>query len=408
MKRVSSIFSQLLQSFSRSEFESVVRKHKGERHARGFECWTQFVAMLFCQLGHARSLSEITGGLAACEGKLVHLGVKSPPKKSTLSYANRHRPWEICRDMFEKLYQRCAAEAMHRGKRKFRFRNKLLSLDATVIPLCIKTFDWAKYQTGKGAAKLHLLLDHDGYLPKFAVLTAAKTGDITVARNLAFEKGAVLVFDKGYADYDWWLGLTRQDVYFVTRLKDDASYGVVKQREVKPGGAVVRDEEILLTKIQEEGKEALMRRIEIWVEDQQKTMVFVTNHMKLAPTTIAEIYKDRWGIEAFFKTLKQSLRIKTFVGTSENAVLIQIWTALIAMLVVKFLQLKSTFGWSLSNLVALLRQQLFVYRDLWSWINDPFQRPPGLNDAGAEQLRLFDGDGQQVGQQAASEAVALS
>ena len=408
MNRVSSIFSQILQSFSRSEFDAVVKNHKGERHARGFQCWTQFVAMLFCQLGHARSLSEITGGLAACEGKLVHLGVKTPPKKSTLAYANQHRPWQIYRDTFEKLYQRCAAEAMHRTKRKFRFHNKLLSLDASMIPLCIKTFDWAKYRTGKGAAKLHLLLDHDGYLPKFAALTKGKTGDITVARHLEFDKGTVVVFDKGYADYDWWLRLTRQGVYFVTRLKDDASYGVLREREVKAGVNIIRDEEILLTKIQEEGPQAVMRRIEIWVEEKQKTMVFVTNNMRLAASTIAEIYKDRWGIEAFFKALKQSLRIKTFVGTSENAVLIQIWTALIAMLVVKYLQLKSTFGWSLSNLVALLRQQLFVYRDLWGWINQPFQGPPGLEDGAAEQLRLFDPRGRQLGQQKLVEATAVS
>ncbi len=408
MKRVSSIFSQILQSFSRLEFDAVVKEHKGERHARGFQCWTQFVSMLFCHLGHARSLSEITGGLAACEGKLVHLGVKTPPKKSTLAYANQHRPWEIYRDMFEKLYERCADEAMHRAKRKFRFRNKLLSLDASIIPLCIKTFDWAKYRTGKGAAKLHMLLDHDGYLPKFAALTEGKTGDITVARQLEFQKGTVVVFDKGYADYDWWLRLTRQGVYFVTRLKDDASYGVVRQREVKAGGNIIRDEEILLTKIQEEGPEAIMRRIEIWVEEKQKTMVFVTNNMKLAASTIAAIYKDRWAIEAFFKALKQSLRIKTFVGTSENAVLIQIWTALIAMLVVKFLQLKSTFGWSLSTLVALLRQQLFVYRDLWNWINQPFQAPPALEDGAAEQLQLFAQGGRQLGQHKVAEATATS
>jgi len=137
-----------------------VKKHKGERHARGFECWTQFVAMLSCQLN-----------------------------KSTLAYANQHRPWEIYREMFEHLYRHCADEPLHRAKRKFRFRNKLLSLDATVIPFCIKIFDWAKYRTGNGAAKLHLLLDHDGYLPKFAALTTGRTGDITVARRLEFEPG---------------------------------------------------------------------------------------------------------------------------------------------------------------------------------------------------------------------------
>jgi len=179
------------------EFDAVVKKHKGERHARGFECWTQFVAMLSCQLGNAGSLSEITGRLAACEGKLVHLGVKRPPNKSTLAYANQHRPWEIYREMFEHLYRHCADEPLHRAKRKFRFRNKLLSLDATVIPFCIKIFDWAKYRTGNGAAKLHLLLDHDGYLPKFAALTTGRTGDITVARRLEFEPGTGCTSSRG-------------------------------------------------------------------------------------------------------------------------------------------------------------------------------------------------------------------
>ena len=185
----------------------------------------------------------------------------------------------------------------------------------------------------------------------------------------------------GYGDCSWWLELTRGGVGFVTRLKDTASYGIVESRPVPEGSNVLLDEVILLTSQQEIGPEALLRRIEVWVEEKQSTMVFITNNMKLAARTIARIYKERWQIELFFKALKQGLKIKTFVGTSENAVQIQIWTALIAMLILKFLQLKSTFNWSLSNLVALLRQQLFVHRDLWAWINDPFQSPPEVEDA---------------------------
>lgn len=387
MNRVCSIFSQLLQFFPRLEFEAAVKKHQAERHARGFSSWCQFVAMLFCQLGHAQSLREITGGLAACEGKLRHLGISEPPKRTTLACANEHRPWQLYQSIFQQLLARCQGEAATH-KRKFRFKHKLLSLDATMISLCTSMFDWAQYTRVKGAVKLHLVLDHDGYQPCYAVLTEGKRSDISAAKTMAFAPGTMLVFDKGYADYDWWLGLTRQDVYFVTRLKDDASYGVVKQREVKPGGAVVRDEEILLTKIQEEGKEALLRRVEVWVEERQETMVFVTNNLKLAASTIAAIYRERWQIELFFKALKQSLRVKTFVGTSENAVQTQIWTALIAILVVKYLQLRSTFGWSLSNLVALLRQQLFVYRDLFVWLNDPFHAPPALAGMHDGQLVL--------------------
>ena len=215
----------------------------------------------------------------------------------------------------------------------------------------------------KGAIKLHLVLDHDGYLPSYAVLTDGKQSEISVAKSMAFAPGTMLVFDRGYTDYDWWLSLTRGKVHFVTRMKDDASYGVMEQREVPDNGDIIRDEVILLTSQQEIGPEACLRRIEIWVEERQETMVFLTNNLTLAASTIAAVYKERWQIELFFKALKQSLKIKTFVGTSENAVQIQIWTALISMLLLKYLKLHSTYGWSLSNLVALLRQQLFVYRD---------------------------------------------
>ncbi len=378
MTRVCSIFSQILQWFPRLGFEAAAGEHKAERHARGFTCWQQFVAMLFCQLGHAQSLREICGGLAATEGKLRHLGILDCPKATTLSYANAHRPWQLYQSVFYTTLERCRAEALTRGQRKFRFKHKLLSLDASMVELCAESFDWAKYKRTKGALKLHLVLDHDGYLPCYAVMTEGKTADLTEARKMGFEPGTLLVFDRGYSDYDWWLQLTRAGVNFVTRLKDSASYGVVESRPVPENSNVVRDEVIVLVSQQEVGPEARLRRIEVWVEEKNETLVFVTNNLKLAARTIARIYKERWQIELFFKALKQGLKIKTFVGTTENAVQIQIWTALIAMLILKYLQLKSTFGWSLSNLIALLRQQLFVHRDLWKWIHDPFQAPPEL------------------------------
>ncbi len=376
MQRVCSIFSQILQWFPRLEFEAGVREHKAERHARGFTCWQQLVAMLFCQLGHAQSLREICGGLAATEGKLRHLGILDCPKATTLSYANAHRPWQLYQSVFYTTLERCRAEALTRGQRKFRFKHKLLSLDASMVELCAESFDWAKYKRTKGALKLHLVLDHDGYLPCYAVMTEGKTADVTEARKMRFEPGTLLVFDRGYSDYAWWLTLTRAGVNFVTRLKDSAWYGVVESRPTPENSNVLRDEVIVLVSQQEVGPPARLRRIEVWVEEKNENMVFVTNNLKLAARTIARIYKERWQIELFFKALKQGLKIKTFVGTTENAVQIQIWTALIAMLILKYLQLKSTFGWSLSNLIALLRQQLFVHRDLWNWLNDPFQAPP--------------------------------
>ena len=385
MTRVSSIFSQMLQLFSGTEFERAVAEHRAERHARGFSCWGQFVGMLFCHLGRAQSLREICGGLAASEGKLRHLGLPDAPKRSTLAYANEHRPWALYRSVFYQLLGRCREVA---GSHGFRFKNKLLTLDATLIELCASVFDWAQYRRTKGAVKLHLLLDHQGLLPCFALITEGRVHESRVARSLRFEPGTIVVFDRGYADYDWFASLDADGVFFVTRMKDNADYGVVERRSVPEHGAVRRDEIIFLYKAARTGNyDLFLRRIEVWDETQQRTLVFLTNHRGFAASTIAAVYRQRWQIELFFKALKQNLRIKTFVGTSSNALQIQIWTALIALLVLKYLQLRARFGWSLSNLAALLRQQLFVYRDLMAWIDEPFQ-PPSLLDPGAEQLAL--------------------
>src|SRR5947208_16511243 len=218
MVQTASLFNQLLHHFPRTEFGALVKATKAERHARGFTCWGQFIAMLFCQLGRAHSLSEITQGLAASEGKLKHLGLSEAPAKSTLAYANQHRPWELYQTVFFQLLERCRAQADVRQS-KFRFKNKLVSLDASVIDLCLELYDWAQFRRTKGAVKLHLLLDHDGYLPSFAVLTEGKTHEIRVARELRFAPGTIVVFDRGYTDYDWFEALSHQSVWFVTRMK---------------------------------------------------------------------------------------------------------------------------------------------------------------------------------------------
>ncbi len=391
MTRVSSIFSQTLQLISRLEFESAVRKQGAERPARGFSCWGQFIAMLFGQLGNAKSLREICGGLAASEGKLRHLGLPQAPARATLAYANQHRPWQLYRTVFDQLLAKCqslaASQPGTRKKKKFRFKNPLMSLDASVIDLCATMFDWAKFRLTKGAVKLHLLLDHDGYLPSFAVITEGKKHEVRVARQMRFTPGTILVFDRGYTDYEWFVSLIKQGVYFVTRLKENADYGVVEELTVPQRRGVLRDQVIFFYKLAQAGTDAYFRRIEFYDEERDRVLVFLTSHRELAAATIAAVYKERWQIELFFRALKQSLRVKTFVGTSAQALKTQLWTALIAMLLVKYLQLKSIFGWSLSNLVALLRQQLFVYRDLWVWIDNPFQPPPILETL-PEQLAL--------------------
>lgn len=377
MERVSSIFSQLVRFFPRLVFEATVKEYEADKHSKGMNSWTQLIALLFCHLGAARSLREIVGGLAASEGKLRHLGVGRAPKRSTLAYANEHRPWQLFRALFEQLVAKCAIEA--KGKhRKFRFRNPLLSIDSTVIPLCIEMFDWAKYIKTKGAVKVHTVLDNRTLLPQYAVITDGKKADVQVAKKLRFEPGTILVMDRAYEDHKWWRSLTAEGVYFVSRLKDSTFYGIVEDRTL-PGkpGALIRDEVIELNSEPESDRPMRLRRIEVWVDDtHEETLVFVTNHLGLAASTIAAIYRDRWQIELFFKAIKQNLRLKTFIGTSENAVQTQIWTALIAIVLLRYLQLQSTFAWSLSNLAAMLRYQLFVHRDMWKWLNAPFDPPP--------------------------------
>jgi hypothetical protein len=330
--------------------------------------------MLFCQLGRAHSLREICNGLSSCEGKLSHLGIDEAPKRSSLAYANEHRNWELYQKLFFLLLERCRQSAPF--NKKFRFKNKLVSLDSTVIDLCVSLFDWAKFRRTKGAIKLHLVLDHDGYLPCFCVMTEGKVHDVKIAQQLSFEAGTVVVDDRGYNDYRLFAKWIEEDVYFVTRMKDNALYTVVVDRPVPQNRSVLKDQIIWLS-----GSGAwdkcpyVLRRVEVWDAEKEQALVFLTNHYDFGATTISALYKERWQIELFFKALKQNLKIKTFVGTSPNAVKIQVWTALIAILILRYLQLKSKYSWSLSNLVALLRMNLFTYRDLWAWLNQPFGTP---------------------------------
>ena len=384
MNNFCSIFSQLLQLFPRYEFQKLVKKTKAERHARGFTSWGQFVAMLFCQLGRAHSLREITGGLRCCEGKLKHLGITAP-HRTTLAYANEHRPWELYQELFLSLLGRFQSQGI--GRKTFRFKNKLVSLDSTIIDLSVSLFNWAHFRRTKGAIKLHLLLDHDGYLPNFAWITEGKVADIQIARQVVFAPGTIVVDDRAYNDYRLFARWTSQKVYFVTKMKENAQYEVIGEREVPQNRNTLKDQLIQFTGPDSREKCPYpLRLVEVYDPDKEEVYVFLTNHMDLGATTIAAIYKDRSQIEIFFKYLKQNLKIKTFVGTSPNAVKIQIWTALIAMLLLRYLQLMARFAWSLSNLVALLRMNLFTHRDLWAWLNQPYDTPPAYYEP--EQLAL--------------------
>ena len=396
MVKSASIFSQLLRFFPQTEFTKIVRKHGAERHAKGFTSWTQFVSMLFCQLAGAESLREICTGLACCLGKLRHLGVKKAPNKSTLSYANAHRPAA----MFEELFMNTLARfrslgELGSGKHKFRFKNKLYSMDATVISLCLSMFPWAKYRTAKGGVKAHVLISHSDYMPSFVYISNAKKADVKAAHLLDMRPDSIVAMDRAYNDFELFSKWTNAGVYFVTRLKSNTVYDVVEEREVPQGRNILEDRIIRLTGAAGKKCPHLLRVVTVWDKENDRYIDLLTNHLDFGATTISAIYKDRWQIELFFKALKQNLKVKTFVGTSENALRIQIWTALIALLLIKWMKHQSRSGWCLSLMAAVLRWNLFVYHDLREWLADPTAwnvDPPPI-----EQLSLaIPGIGQQL------------
>jgi hypothetical protein len=388
MVQAMSLFNQLLQHFPKLEFAALVKKHNAERASKGFSCRTQLVAMLFCQLAHADSLREICNGLACCVGKLVHLGIDVAPSKSTLSYANKHRPAKLFEDLFYTALARFRDEkGLGSRKRKFRFKNKLLSLDSTTISLCLEMFPWARFRQAKGGVKAHVLLDHDDYLPSYVLITEARCGDVKLADSFPLNPGSIVAMDRGYNDYGLYGRWTERGIFFVTRLKDNARYEVLDTGALPANSNILGDELIEFTC--EKAKKDCpypLRRVAVWDPVGEREIVLLTNLIEFGPTTIAAIYKDRWEIELFFKALKQNLKVKSFVGTSENALRIQIWTALIAILLLKWMHHLSKAKWSLSNLASMLRLNLFTYRDLGAWLDNPFGTPPILPES--QQLNL--------------------
>lgn len=296
MVKVPSLFSHHLQHIPRTEFAKLVREHHAEYRAKGFTCWTQFVATLYCQLAKADSLREICNGLACCLGKLVHVGIVKSPNKSTLSYANEHRPAEVFEDLFWSSLERFRQQKIiHARKTTFRFKNKLLSLDSTTTSLCLKLFPWAQFRRAKGGVKAHVLRDHADYLPSYMRMTTAKTHDIKVARLHQLNPGSIVPMDRAYNDFKLFGSWTEKGIYFVTRLKENALYQVVERCDVPQNRNIISDEVITLTGVKaSQNCPHLLRRIAVWDADNERVSVLLTNLLDFGATTIAAIYKDRW------------------------------------------------------------------------------------------------------------------
>lgn len=363
------LLGQMLQMFSRFEFQKAVSETKAEYHARGFSSWNHFVAMLFGQLAGQDSLRTIEAGLATQSKSLYHLGVE-PIHRSTLAYANEHRSHELFKKTFFWMLSKCQVVA---PGHKFRFKRPLYSLDATVINLCLSVYDWAQFQHRKGAIKLHVKLNHAGYLPVFAVMTTGNITDQTMAPMVPVEKGDCIVFDKGYKDYAWYKALDDKGVCFVTRIRGNADYRVTERRKTDSFAHITSDQIIKFNGRRSHRRfPGTLRRIRSKDPVTGKAITILTNNFDWSAQTIAKIYKERWQIELFFKTIKQQLKVKSFVGISKNALLSQLWVALIAYLLLSYLKFKSKFKWSLYTLCSILPTNLFSRRNLWNWLNAPF------------------------------------
>lgn len=378
------LFSQIISQLDRRFFGSLVNKHSSDKHNKGFNSWSHLISMLFCQFAKSTSVRDISNGLRSATGNLNHLGISCPPSKSTLSYQNKNRPWELFRDYYFMLYEQLGQRMGH-GKIKFRIKSKILLLDSTLIALSLSLFDWAHYKTKKGAVKINTLLDYEGCLPVYVYITDGKTADNKAAYDMPMPKDSVIVSDRYYNDFHLLNIWDSAGVKFVIRHKKTLKFKVVGVNFIakKNRNYVLSDENIeLLVDTSKKKYPKKLRRVVVWDEKNQQLIELLTNQFTWSCETIANLYKSRWDIELFFRDIKQLLHIKSFIGTSQNAVMIQIWTALITILLLKAMKAKAQYNWHLSNLIAFLRLNLFVKIELQLWLDKPFSafsKSPPIN-----------------------------
>lgn len=388
MAYTNTIFNQLLTFIPKQHFQAFVGQHKGDRYVKKLTAWNQFIALLYAQATGKESLRDIETGLSMHTEKWSHLNVKSVAK-SSLSYANNSRDYRIFEELFYEILGQCKRVT---APSNFSFKNPLYSLDATTIKLCLSVFDWALYTKTKGALKLHTLLDNTSMLPEVVVVSNGKKADITAGREMdlcnTLKSGSIVVFDRGYFDYDWWRKLDEQGIFFVTRTKRNQHIAVLGQHKTPEDSYVYSDERIFIG--EHYGYEKYpqdARRVRVIDKETGEIYSYITNNFDLSALQIAEIYKQRWQIELFFKWIKQNLKIKSFLGTSENAVLSQIWIAMIYYLLLAYIKFQTKFSKSLLELTRMIREVLFVRRNLIDMLSldsktiKKIKPPPGPQQA---------------------------
>ena len=375
------LFAQAIGKLPKENIRKIIRQAKTDKHCKGYNTWSQFISMMFCQFSGCDSVRDISNGLNSANGNLNHLSISRAPSKSTVAYQNAHRDSKVFRDIYYEIYRYFGQQAQwERGK--FRFKMPIKLLDSSTVTLTMSLYEWAHYTTKKGAVKMHTLLDYDSLLPEFVNITDGKCGDNKAAFDIPVTPHSVVVADRGYCDFSLLNDWDSNNVFFVVRHKDNLLYSQIKELDLpeKRAQNVLIDEIIELDGTQTKRKyPKRIRRIAVWNDEHDYVVQLLTNNFKLAASTIAELYKARWQIEIFFRSIKQLLKIKSFIGTSRNAVETQIWTALATMLLLCWLKYVAKYKWALANLVVSLRLNTFTKIDLEKWLNEPFTPPPEVD-----------------------------
>jgi len=379
------VFNQLFNFIPRYTFQKAADRLGSDRYAKSFRAWPQFLVLLYAQATGKQTLRELTGGLQVHASRLYHLGLKPTPR-STIADGLSRRNSNLFEEMFRELVHRTARLA---PKHRFRFRHPLYSLDATTIDLCLSVFDWAKFRKQKGAVKLHCQLDHSGHIPVFAHISDGKMHDAKAAREFfSITPDSIYCVDRGYIDFEWLHSIEKQDAFFVTRARSNMDYRITGQHSEGGKRGVLSDRIIQLNGPASSQKYPNRMRLITFKDEESGAMYrFMTNHFRLAASTVAEIYKQRWQIELFFKWIKQNLKIKTFLGTSKNAVMAQIWTAMIYYLLLSYIQFMTKAPMSLTTMARRIKDGLMMRMDLMElFCLNPDKPPHPPNEHEAIQM----------------------
>lgn len=389
MNQGQTVLSQIIAFISKYEFEKCVKRYNGNHRVRSFTCWEQYIVMSFAQLTYRESLRDIESCLGAIGSKLYHSGVRSRISRSTLAEANEKRDWRIYYDYASGLIKEARQLYLKDSSFSIDIDNLVYAFDSTTIDLCLSIFPWANFRQNKGAIKLHTQLDLRGSIPTFVHITNGKVHDVNALDLIHFEPGAIYILDRGYTDFKRLNNIDQAKSFFVIRAKDNLNFRRISSVKSDKSKGVIADQQVSLCGFySSQDYPGNLRRIRYRDLESNQSYVFLTNNYQLPALTIAALYKERWKIELFFKWIKQHLRIKSFYGTSPNAVYTQVWIAISNYLLIAIIKKKLNLPQSLYSILQVLSLTLFERTPLTQLLKE--ENNTDLPPTNSNQLIIFD------------------